>query len=329
MNEQIYYYFTSSEFGIDDLNNEWIKVSTLDSLNDPFELKPYLRYESEKRKKYYKTYEEVSKEWGLLCFSKDWEEPLLWSHYADKNKGIAIGFEILQGQIIEVDYNSGPKRKEIELTENSSIDKNLFLDLAKIKYEKWKYENESRILVKLEDCVPSSSIILRLTGHPLFIKFANRLKVKEIVLGCKFDHKKEKKNIIKLAIRLGANVIPTREQWEGYKIVKSGTWDEKYLKLLIDFSIDNIKFRGNEELANSLKIFEEAFVNEKILDKKTKKSVLDKLAFISLQADLLMENNKNDNIKSALIELKSLIISNAALISLWENLQNRLDKIFN
>jgi hypothetical protein len=39
MNEQIYYHFLPSGYAINDFENEWIKVSTLNSLNDPFELK--------------------------------------------------------------------------------------------------------------------------------------------------------------------------------------------------------------------------------------------------------------------------------------------------
>lgn len=220
MSKQIYYHFLSSENAIDDLKNKWIKVSTLGTLNDPFEMMPYRRYKFKERQPYNKVFRAISKKWGLLCFSQDWNEPILWSHYADKHKGIAIGFETLQDTVLKVDYNPDPIRKQIGLTSDSRTNEKLFLDLAKVKYKKWEYENEYRILVKLKDCLPPTTDGLR------FLKFGSRLIVREIVLGCKFAHKKE--HIIKLTKQLGAKVIPTRQGWEDYKIHQCGTKTKQY-----------------------------------------------------------------------------------------------------
>lgn len=220
MNEQVYYHFLSSEHAIINLRKECIKVSLIDELNDPFELLPYLRYkELEKRKLYYNIRRAVSKNYGLLCFSKKWEEPLLWGHYADKHKGVAIGFEILKDEIFEVEYSSEPKRTKFELTNNREENEKLFLDLAKTKYEKWSYEEEHRILVKLKDCFS-----VRFENKDLLVvKFHERLKVKKIIFGCKFDYKKEQETMMGLAKKLDAKIIPTRKGWEDYKIHPDGT----------------------------------------------------------------------------------------------------------
>jgi len=228
MNEQIYYHFLHSGYAVNDLENEWIKVSTLDSLNDPFELKPYLRYRLEERQPFNKVFREISKKWGLLCFSDDWSEPILWSYYADKHMGIAIGFDILQDEILKVDYNFDPKRQQIELTNDKNTNEKLFLCLAKVKYKKWEYENEYRILVELKDCISKDCLPPKVRDLH-FIKFGDRIKVKKIVLGCKFDHKKEKENIIKLATKLNAEIISTRPGWEDYKIHQCGTTTKQYL----------------------------------------------------------------------------------------------------
>lgn len=213
MSEQIFYHFLSSANAIHDLERKMIRISTLDTLNDPFELMPYLRYKDPKeRKRYHNIRKEISKKYGLLCFSQSWSEPLLWGHYADKHKGIAIGFEILRDEILKVDYNPDPIRKQFELTNDSEINKKLFLDLAKVKYQEWHYENEYRILVKLEDCI-------KIDGHH-FIQFEGRLKVKEIVLGCKFENNKE--YVDELAKQLDSKVKRTRMEWQGYKINERG-----------------------------------------------------------------------------------------------------------
>ena len=213
MSDQIFYHFLSSRHAIHDLEREMIRISTLDTLNDPFELMPYLRYKHlEKRKRYHNIRKEISKKYGLLCFSQSWNEPLLWGHYADKHKGIAIGFEILKDEILKVDYNPDPIRKQFELTNDSKINEKLFLGLAKVKYQEWHYENEYRILVKLKDCT-------KINGH-YFIQFEDRLKVKEIVLGSRYDNNKE--YVLELAKRLDAKVIPSRMEWQGYKIKPRG-----------------------------------------------------------------------------------------------------------
>lgn len=84
MDKQIYYHFLSSENAVSDLEKKRIKVSLINELNDPFELLPYLRYNDfKKRKLYHEVHKAVSKKYGLLCFSRTWDEPLLWGHYAD------------------------------------------------------------------------------------------------------------------------------------------------------------------------------------------------------------------------------------------------------
>lgn len=216
----MYYHFLPPEDAIDNLEWERVKISLIDELNDPFELLPYLRYkEFKKRKIYHNIRRAVSKKYGLLCFSKEWREPLLWGHYADKHKGVAIGFEILEGEVLKVGYNSGPKRTRFELTNNQKEGEKLFLSLAQTKYEKWSYEEEYRIIVKLKDC----EIAYIKDKKLFFVKFQKRLKVKEIILGCKFDHQKKSKRIKILAKKMGAKIIPTRQGWEDYKIHQCGT----------------------------------------------------------------------------------------------------------
>jgi len=224
MNGQIYYHYLSSEAAINDLENKWIKVSTFNTLNDPFEMMPYRRYKPKGRRPFDKVFREVSKKWGLLCFSLSWEEQLLWAHYADGHKGIALGFEILKDEILELTYTSNKIRTKFDLTADPGENEKRFLSLAKVKYQEWKYEKEHRILVKLEDCLPPDSKGCR------FLPFGDRLKLKEIVLGCKFDHKKEKTKIKDFKIKLDAKVMPKRAGWEDYKIHVCGYWTDQYKK---------------------------------------------------------------------------------------------------
>lgn len=225
MNGQIYYHFLPSQYAIHDLERKMIKVSTLDTLNDPFELMPYLRYGDRKKIRHYlDVRNRISKEYGLLCFSETWEEPLIWSHYADKHKGIALGFKISNYQIFKVAYDPNPMRKQFELTHDSVIDNQLFLDLAKVKYEKWDYEKEHRILIKLAECI-------LINGYH-FIQFGNSLLVKEVRLGSYYNYNDNSADyIFKLSKSLNADVIPCRLERQGYKINRDGKKAEIFEKI--------------------------------------------------------------------------------------------------
>jgi len=153
----------------------------------------------------------ISSKYGLLCFSRTWEEPLLWSHYADKHKGIAIGFEISGYKELDIDYDPNPIRKQFDLTDNSRINEKLFLKLAKLKYYKWKYEEETRLLLELKNCI-------KIDGH-FFVQFDSNLKVKEVRLGSDYNYRNNSSEyIFKLATNLGIDVLPCRLERQGYKI---------------------------------------------------------------------------------------------------------------
>ena len=63
----MYYHFLTTQHAIHDLERKMIRVSTLDTLNDPFELMPYLRYgEKEKIRRYMEVRKQISDLYGLL-----------------------------------------------------------------------------------------------------------------------------------------------------------------------------------------------------------------------------------------------------------------------
>ncbi len=215
----IYYHFLSYDHAVDDLEKKRIKVALINELNDPFELRPNLRKEFIERKSYNLVRGNIAKKYGLLCFADDWREPLLWGHYADKHRGVAIGFRILRNEEFEVSYTQ-PKemRPMLELTGDLAVNERLFLDLARKKYKNWSYESEYRVVVDLADCVHGTG---RDKGK-YFIDFADRLSVEEIVLGDgvpRADHGMIKK----IAERAGATrFIAARLCWEDYKVQEDG-----------------------------------------------------------------------------------------------------------
>jgi hypothetical protein len=61
-----------------------------------------------------------------------------------------------------------------------------------------------------------------------FLPFGENLKIKEVVLGCRFNHGAEKEKILELTNQLDVKIIPTREGWEDYRIHQCGTKTKLY-----------------------------------------------------------------------------------------------------
>ncbi len=206
------YKFSSADRAVNNIEDGRMRVSRFEELNDPFELLPNLRFKYEKRQKYHKVYRNVCREYGVLCFCQTRMEPTLWAHYAEKHTGIALGFQITDPRLREVQYI--PKRIGFELTEDENKNRELFLQLASKKNKKWSYEEEWRMVVKLDECIPEN-------GH-YFFPFGKNLKPREIVLGCRFEEAREME-IVKLANGHNLDLLYTRAEWGGFKITKNGS----------------------------------------------------------------------------------------------------------
>ena len=74
----------------------------MNELNDPFEFRWVSFSNCEYREQLDATINDLSNDFGLLCFSEDWRNPVQWAHYADKHQGLCFGFEVSNGGIEEV-----------------------------------------------------------------------------------------------------------------------------------------------------------------------------------------------------------------------------------
>lgn len=143
------FHFLNTKYALDALQDQKLKVSLFDNLNDPFELLAAGTNESATRDILRATKKSMAKSLRLLCCSKSWNEPLLWSHYADKHKGIALILEVPDKEAIHVEYTAD--RSKIDLTsllKARDADDVLSISnmLLSTKYKGWKYEDEVRLL---------------------------------------------------------------------------------------------------------------------------------------------------------------------------------------
>lgn len=170
------YHILPAKYALEDLCNRRIKIAKLDELNDPFELLSPKLSDREIRKTVLAWKSAAARICGVLCFSLGWGNPLLWSHYGEKHKGICLGFEVPDGFTEGVAYtkrrvvlNSGNSIREEDLTANT------LRTLLYTKFKGWSYEHEVRRVVSLKGKRP-------LNGH-YFYSFNKQLQLAEVICG--------------------------------------------------------------------------------------------------------------------------------------------------
>ncbi len=170
------YHLTSAEFAISNIALGRLKVARFSDLNDPFELMALNLRERRIRKIARDFKDAYDSQTGLLCFSADWTNPVLWSHYGAKHRGVCLGFDLKRTRAGKVQYED--KRILDKLGDKEDplgIDEELQKRLVSTKFRHWEYEEEYRVFVPLKNCVKE--------GMLHFCRFDSTLKLAEVILG--------------------------------------------------------------------------------------------------------------------------------------------------
>jgi hypothetical protein len=179
------YKFLSAENALDDLEKRRMKISRIKELNDPFDLAsvdttlPEIRDALENLVK-----SAIMEAHGLLCFSRNWDNILLWSHYGCCHTGLCLGFDIPGTQpdeddSMEVSYQ--PSLLKVRCVADINVE--LVQRLLRTKYEVWSYEQEMRWFVPLDNPPDEKG----------WRSFANNLDLKEVIVGCNCSREDSRK----------------------------------------------------------------------------------------------------------------------------------------
>jgi DUF2971 family protein len=153
-----------------------LKVARFADLNDPFELLAlsFKELAVERIVREFKI--KCDEHTGLLCFSADWTNPVLWSHYADNHRGVCLGFDLGRSRAEAVRYEDERILAQLGDPPNPlNLDENLQRLLLRTKFRHWEYESEYRVFVPLKDAISD--------GGSYFVPFGPDLQLREVVLG--------------------------------------------------------------------------------------------------------------------------------------------------
>src|SRR5688500_9150997 len=98
------YHLTSRHWALEAIKHRRLKIALFNDMNDPFELLGAEIRTARDKAELRQLREETNAMIGALCFSRRCDNPVLWSHYADKHHGICLGFDIREDSAHEIAY---------------------------------------------------------------------------------------------------------------------------------------------------------------------------------------------------------------------------------
>lgn len=169
------YYFTPDRFGLEAIRDRRLKIAQVNELNDPFEFMG-LALTSTDRAIWKILRSKLSQRFGLICMSQNWQHPLLWSHYADKHRGLCLGFDVADRLVSKIEYrDTRPKLSDLQCEGLHQLEFEHLQRILLLKFSGWSYESEYRLFLKLEDKDPVSEIYFR--------PFSKSMKLAQVIVG--------------------------------------------------------------------------------------------------------------------------------------------------
>ena len=198
------FHFMQKQHAISNLERFRLKVATLDSMNDPYEL--FLNFDGASRDDIEKFKEHFTVKSGFLCFSKNLHDPVQWAHYADNHRGICWEFDIPAHLLNRIEYGEEP----INLAQRDEDWRDNLVKATLRKYDGWSYEQEYRILVDLE-----AEEIIRESGLH-FVKLEKIVFPTRVYAGIRCELSAEEKELF---YRNDLEVIQMAQDHRSYSII--------------------------------------------------------------------------------------------------------------
>ena len=170
------YYMTDARWGQVILKERRLKLSRFGEANDPFELNLVDSRDPERRKivKLIEEYHNLNT--GMICFGATWDNPMMWAHYADKHRGVCLGFEVEDKLVSMVDYTDEKINVDFGAhLPNHGLSTSLLTKILTTKSTAWRMEQERRVLASLKTPDPENGMY--------FTDFGPQVELRAVIVG--------------------------------------------------------------------------------------------------------------------------------------------------
>ncbi len=208
------YHLATEHWALESMRLRRLKLATLEDMNDPFELLG-IEYKTPEDRAFFQEElkPEMNRTIGILCFSRKWNNPVLWSHYADKHRGLCLGFDIPDQWAKKVTYVKQRLKAAIEHDNPSDDTNSPGYKLVTTKYSHWKYEDEVRLIFPLEH--------VQCEGSNYFVPYSDILSLQEVVVGLRSKITDENLKGSLSPEDQEVSIIRTRLATRSYKVLRS------------------------------------------------------------------------------------------------------------
>lgn len=211
----IAYHFINKHYGLKDLREQRLKVSDMNNVNDPFDFLSLAAPTKDDRRLLKEWLEEMSQNFGLLCFSRNWQNPVQWSHYADRHKGLCLGFEIPNENLRQVSYVQSrpvwPKQDVTPIDLNTSEKSHIVDQLLYTKFAHWSYEDEYRLFTSKLSKDPDGD-------H--YVNFNENLQLSKVMVGARCDVTRKELNAALGNLAGSIEAFKVRPAFHDFRIVR-------------------------------------------------------------------------------------------------------------
>jgi hypothetical protein len=177
------YHYLEIKWALDDSRRRRLKVSKIDDTNDPYEFRCVRSNDRHSQLALEETERQILETYGVLCFSRSWDNLLMWSHYGERHKGMCLGFEVPDELTRPVEYVP-----EVQIVGNLIVEKRADFSVEQgtkiverllgVKYKGWCYEQEVRVNPQRQEKDEE-------TGQ-YFVNFSEQLILREVIAGARF-----------------------------------------------------------------------------------------------------------------------------------------------
>jgi hypothetical protein len=205
------YHFLGARWAEEDLAKSRLKISRFDDLNDPFELLAADLRDRVVRDAFRALRAHMCEKRGLICFSRRWHNPLIWSHYADKHRGICLGFDVPARIALPIRYDTARLVTDIPRLLSGGPDaERLITRLMATKFKDWRYEDEVRVYADLKEADKEGFY---------FKEFDADLRVEEVIFGPRYQGDTQKITELARVCNPDISLIRARLAFRKFRIV--------------------------------------------------------------------------------------------------------------
>lgn len=198
------YRFLKKEYGLEAIRDRRLKISDIRKLNDPFEFFAVDMTDPNFREGMNAGKDGIAEESGILCFSRDWSNPVQWAHYADNHEGVCLGFDRPSSLLEKVTY------VEDRIDLDGKMDEELVMKLLKTKYIHWSYEKEYRAFIPRKENEKGI----------YYFEFSDKLILENVIVGEKSKISPGELNNALGSLKPKVEVFKVRPGFEKFEMVK-------------------------------------------------------------------------------------------------------------